>query len=108
MDENDDQIIDRVIVKVHLVSGLTKEHCYNMLDDSNDTKTLKKILNTVTLLYKRDSRLSIRPAIIFDNPHVYYNADNIVYIEIEGITEEEMREIEEMTKKKSVKMGFKK
>lgn len=93
------EIVAKIIVKVHLITGRVIAHEYNT---PTSKKELEQLIARIVDMEMALTRGGIR-FLQFENPHVTYNADNVVGIEFSTIGTGELKDALERAQRK---VGF--
>ncbi|HEY78129.1 MAG TPA: hypothetical protein G4O09_03345 [Dehalococcoidia bacterium] len=89
-------IVAKILIKVYTVSGLTITHEYEPPPKNKLKEFIKEMVYRSNLLCREEKGL-----MYFDNPHITYNPDNVVGIEICSVGVSELKSAIEKAQRKA-------
>ena len=100
MAKND--IVGKIIVKVHLVNGEQLIHEYDSPSSDKEVRELaRKLVFRTAALTKGELKVGGSKILHFENPHIIYNPDNVAGIDISAIGVEELKKALEIAQRKA-------
>jgi len=81
------EIVEKIIIKVYLVNGKEIPHeYYPPTSEKAGRNFIREIVHRMGALSRGENK-----HLYFENPHITYNPDNVVGIELSAIGAEELR-----------------
>ncbi len=100
MNQNIEDQVAEVIIKVYLVNGKVMTHTYKWPKKESETKELiRELIKKMAIVSRKRADVYLE----FDEPLIFYNPNNVMCIEIGSVG---VKELEEILRKARAKVGF--
>lgn len=100
MNQNMEDQVAEVIIKVYLVNGRVMTHTYKWPRKESEMKELiRELIRKMAIVSRKRADVYME----FDNPLIFYNSNNVMCVEIDSVG---VKELEEIIRKAQAKVGF--
>lgn len=98
---NGNDYVIKMVLRVYLVTGQSIDHVYDMPSKQKDVdELLDRLVKSIYNAMKKE-----KPELLhLNNPLICYNIDNVIGIEIKGVTSKQIEDAIKKAQKKA--MGF--